>query len=161
MVSIVFIAFAFRGGALSAPPRGIVFLLDAKYVGATNSASTILKDTVVKTPGTAPDGWHCPAEHALDFLTGKWRPMIIFWLIDGPMRFNELQRRLGAITHRTLSKSLKEMEADGLVSRRDYGEIPPRVEYSLTDKGTSLQPVLKAMEEWAQTEAGRFDGRLR
>lgn len=100
----------------------------------------------------APDGWHCPAERALDFLSGKWRPMVIFWLIDGPLRFNELQRRLGAITHRTLSKTLKEMEADGLVSRRDYAEIPPRVDYSLTEMGKSLQPVLKAMEEWAQTQ---------
>lgn len=78
--------------------------------------------------------------------------MVIFWLIDGPLRFNELQRRLGTITHRTLSKTLKEMEADGLVSRRDYAEIPPRVDYSLTERGKSLQPVLKAMEEWAQTQ---------
>ena len=96
-----------------------------------------------------PDGWHCPAEHTLELLSGKWRPMVIYWLLEGPLRFNELQRRLGAITHRTLSKMLKEMEADGLVSRKDYGEIPPRVEYSLTEKGKSLEPVLVAMEAWA------------
>ena len=94
-------------------------------------------------------GAHCAAERALDFLAGKWRPMIIFWLRGGPMRFNELQRRLGAVTHRTLSKTLKEMEADGLVSRKDYGEIPPRVDYELTRRGQSLQPVLEAMERWA------------
>ncbi|AKM07758.1 winged helix-turn-helix transcriptional regulator [Pelagerythrobacter marensis] len=99
------------------------------------------------------DGWHCPAERTLEFLSGKWRPMVIYWLMDGPLRFNALQRRLGGVTHRTLSKTLKEMESDGLLSRRDYGEIPPRVDYSLTEKGRSLRPVLEAMAAWA--EAGR------
>ena len=104
---------------------------------------------------SAMPGWHCPAETALDLLAGKWRPMIIFWLLDGPLRFNELQRRLGGITHRTLSKTLKEMEAAGLVARTDYGEIPPRVDYALTTEGASLRPVLEAMEAWARTRAGR------
>ena len=94
----------------------------------------------------------CPAEVTLDFLSGKWRAMIIYWLLQGPMRFNELQRRLGSVTHRTLSKTLKQMEADGLLTRRDYGEIPPRVEYSLTQRGRTLEPVLQAMEQWAQAQ---------
>lgn len=104
----------------------------------------------MKHRSEAREGWHCPAERTLEFLSGKWRPMVIFWLMDGPLRFNELQRRLGGITHRSLSKTLKEMEADGLVLRRDYGEIPPRVDYSLSDRGRSLRPVLVAMEEWAR-----------
>ena len=95
-------------------------------------------------------GGHCPAERTLDFLSGKWRPMVIYWLSEGPLRFNELQRRLGAVTHRTLSKTLKEMEAEGLVKRTDYREIPPRVDYALTDKGRALRPVLEAMENWAR-----------
>ena len=99
-------------------------------------------------------GSRCPAELALDFLAGKWRPMIIYWLMDGPLRFNELQRRLGPVTHRTLSRALKEMEEDRLVVRRDYGEIPPRVDYALTDLGRSLRPVLQAMESWAVTHRG-------
>lgn len=94
-------------------------------------------------------GWHCPAERTLDLLAGKWRAMIVFWLMPGPMRFNELQRRLGAITHRTLSRTLKDMEADGLVNRIDHGEIPPRVDYALTARGQSLQPVLAALEDWS------------
>ena len=94
----------------------------------------------------------CPAEATLDLIAGKWRPMIIYWLLQRPMRFNELQRRLGAVSHRTLSKTLKEMAADGLVSRRDHGEIPPRVDYSLTPRGCSLEPVLRAMERWAQDQ---------
>lgn len=104
----------------------------------------------------------CPAEVTLDFLSGKWRPMIIYWLLEGPMRFNELQRRLGAVTHRTLAKTLKEMMADELVTRHDYGEIPPRVDYSLTTRGRSLEPVLRAMEQWARDEedkAGKLLGR--
>ncbi|MDE2436346.1 MAG: helix-turn-helix transcriptional regulator [Sphingomonadales bacterium] len=98
---------------------------------------------------TPPPGWTCPAERALDFLAGKWRPMVIFWLLDGPLRFNELQRRLGAITHRTLSRTLKDMESDGLILRNDHGEIPPRVDYALTARGHSLRPVLEALERWA------------
>ena len=91
----------------------------------------------------------CRAELALNFLNSKWRPMVIYWLLGGTLRFNELQRRLGAVTHRTLAKTLHEMEADGLIVRRDYKVVPPRVDYSLTDKGRSLQPVLTAMEQWA------------
>ena len=138
----------------------MVFVSETTYVCADMSASTIQKDTAEVPPETAAEDWHCPAERTLDFLSGKWRPMVIFWLMEGPLRFNELQRRLGAITHRTLSKTLKEMEADGLVRRKDYGEIPPRVDYSLTDRGRSLRPVLQAMEDWAQTQAGRHDGEL-
>lgn len=101
------------------------------------------------TADVAPDE-HCPAERTLDFLSGKWRPMIIYWLSNEPLRFNELRRRLGAVTHRTLSKTLKEMEADGLVKRTDYREIPPRVDYALTARGDALKPVLTAMARWAE-----------
>ena len=87
--------------------------------------------------------------------------MTIYWLRQSPMRFNELQRRLGAVTHCTLSKTLKEMEADGLLIRRDYGEIPPRVDYSLTPRGRTLEPVLRAMEQWTrdQDAVGTTSGR--
>jgi DNA-binding HxlR family transcriptional regulator len=91
----------------------------------------------------------CPAEVAIDLVSGRWKLMIIFWLLKGECRFNELQRSLGGITHRTLARQLREMEADGLVERRDYGEIPPRVDYRLTPLGKSLQPVLQAMDRWA------------
>ena len=93
----------------------------------------------------------------LDFLAGKWRPMVIWWLLQGTMRFNALQRRMGGVTHRTLSRTLKEMEAEGLVSRTDHGEIPPRVDYALTDLGRSLETVLKAMEQWERTYRQRGD----
>lgn len=92
----------------------------------------------------------CPAETTLEFLSGKWRPMIIYWLLQGSRRFNQLQRDLGGITHRTLSKTLREMEASGLLTRTDHGEIPPRVDYALTARGRSLEPVLIAMAKWAE-----------
>ncbi len=114
--------------------------------------STVHGDTVINDSRDETSGWHCPAELSLEFLAGKWRLMVIFWLMAGPKRFNELQRRLDPITHRTLSKTLKEMEADGLVLRTDYGEIPPRVDYALTDRGLSLKPVLEAMERWAEID---------
>lgn len=92
----------------------------------------------------------CPVETTLSLLSGKWKVMIIYYLLKGTVRFNQLQRDLGNITHRTLSKQLKEMEEDGLVIRTDYGEIPPRVEYALSPLGKSLSPVLKAMHNWGE-----------
>lgn len=91
----------------------------------------------------------CPAELTLELLAGRWKPLVVYWLLKGERRFNQLQRDLGGVTHRTLSKTLKEMEADGLVARRDHGEIPPRVDYRLTGLGRSLEPVLAAMHDWA------------
>ncbi|MDF0650538.1 MAG: helix-turn-helix domain-containing protein [Nitrospira sp.] len=91
----------------------------------------------------------CPTEITLDVIAGRWKVMVIFWLLQDNRRFNQLQRDLSGITHRTLAKQLKEMEADGLVEREDFGEIPPRVEYRLTPLGRSLEPVLAAMHDWA------------
>ncbi|MDY0008177.1 MAG: helix-turn-helix domain-containing protein [Bdellovibrionales bacterium] len=92
----------------------------------------------------------CPVEVTLGLLAGKWKVMIIYYLLEGTRRFNHLQRDMHGITHRTLSQQLKEMEQDGLVLRKDYGEIPPRVEYSLSPLGKSLAPVLAAMHLWGE-----------
>lgn len=92
----------------------------------------------------------CPVETTLSILSGKWKLMIIYHLLKEKKRFNQLQRDLGKVTHRSLSKQLKEMEDDGLVIRTDYGEIPPRVEYSLSPLGHSLQEVLQTMSEWGE-----------
>ncbi len=96
----------------------------------------------------------CPTEHVLDLITGRWKVLVIYYLLPGERRFNQLQRDLGGITHRTLAKQLKEMEADGLVARHDHGEIPPRVDYSLTPLGRSLEPVLMAMHRWSEAHPG-------
>lgn len=75
--------------------------------------------------------------------------MVIYWLLKGDRRFNQLQRDLSGITHRTLTKQLRELEVDGLVERHDFSENPPRVEYRLSSLGHSLEPILLVMHEWA------------
>lgn len=82
---------------------------------------------------------------------GKYKLSILYCLqLDGPTRYNELQRKMETATFRSLSKALKELESDGLIIRKDYGEIPPRVEYSLSERGKSLEPVLDAFCLWGQ-----------
>lgn len=83
-------------------------------------------------------------------ISGKWK-ILILWYISfyETQRFNELQRRLDGITHSTLANQLKELESDGLIVRTVYSEIPPRVEYSLSDLGKSFIPVLKNMQKWS------------
>ncbi|WP_294809774.1 helix-turn-helix domain-containing protein [uncultured Gemmiger sp.] len=84
-------------------------------------------------------------------LEGKYKLPILYCLqLDGPTRYNELQRKMETATFRSLSKALKELETDGLITRKDYGEIPPRVEYSLSERGKSLEPVLDAFCLWGQ-----------
>lgn len=92
----------------------------------------------------------CPVEKTLALISGKWKVMIIYYLLQDTKRFNQLQRDLGGVTHRSLSKQLKEMEDNGLVIRTDYGEIPPRVEYSLSPLGKSFENVLQSMHVWAE-----------
>ena len=90
-----------------------------------------------------------PFGYTLSMLGGKWRLVILYWLVEYDcIRFNELQRKIGTITYKTLSTQLKEMERDGLIVRREYPQIPPKVEYSLSEKGRSLLPVMEAMCEW-------------
>ena len=107
-------------------------------------------------PGKTAKKSSCPSEITLEVISGRWKMMVIYWLLQGERRFNQLQRDLGGITHRTLAKQLREMEADGLVERHDYGEIPPRVEYTLTPLGHSLKPVLMAMQDWALKQNGKL-----
>ena len=99
----------------------------------------------------------CPTEATLDLIAGRWKVLAIYWLLQGARRFNQLQRDLAGITHRTLTRQLREMEADGLVERRDLGAgtAAPHVEYRLTARGRSLEPVLMAMDAWAQRNSGR------
>lgn len=92
-----------------------------------------------------------PFGYTLSMIGGKWRLVILYWLVEyEAIRFNELQRKIGTITYKTLSSQLKEMEADGLVIRTEYPQIPPRVEYSLSDKGRSLYPIMEAMCQWGR-----------
>lgn len=91
----------------------------------------------------------CPVELTFSIISGKWKGIIIFHLlVSGTIRFNELQRRLVDTTPRMLTKQLRELEQDGIVHREVYAEIPPKVEYSLTELGRSLSPILNQIESW-------------
>lgn len=90
----------------------------------------------------------CPVEAALEQISGKWKGLIIFHLLDGTLRFNELARQVGGVTQRSLTKQLRELEEVGIVDRHVYAVVPPKVEYSLTEKGQRLRPVIDALAEW-------------
>ena len=94
----------------------------------------------------------CPIELALDVMGGKWKAVILYRLSGRVVRFTALKRELCRITQRTLTQQLREMEADGLVLRKIYAEVPPRVEYALTRRGESLLPALDALRSWSEAE---------
>jgi DNA-binding HxlR family transcriptional regulator len=91
----------------------------------------------------------CEVETTLKVIGGRWKVLIIRELMTGVKRFGELQRSLPGITQKMLTQQLREMEEDGIIHREIYPQIPPKVEYSLTPLGESLQPILYAMHEWA------------
>ena len=98
----------------------------------------------------------CPVEATLELIGGKWKGIVLYYLLDGRQRFSELERRIGCVTQRMLTKQLRELEATGLVTRIVHAEVPPRVEYELTDDGQSLRPILEALKEWGNGHALRL-----
>ena len=92
----------------------------------------------------------CPYATAQMLISGKWATLILHYLEEGPTRFNDLLRKMPKMTHATLSVQLKSLVDNGLVERVQYEDIPPRVEYSLTDIGKKFHPVLEAMNTWGQ-----------
>ncbi len=100
----------------------------------------------------------CLVETTLAVVGGRWKVLILQQLRGGAKRFNELRRALSGITHKTLTQQLREMEADRIVNRKVFAQIPPKVEYSLAPLGKTLRPVLDAMHHWAErhgAEVGR------
>ena len=95
----------------------------------------------------------CRIEPLVSAISGRWKLLVIYWLAQRTFRFNELQRNLGRITHRTLTRQLSELQEAGFVVRKDFKSIPPHVEYSLTPLGKSLVPLLQAMHDWAVANA--------
>ncbi|MDN5107784.1 helix-turn-helix domain-containing protein [Aliarcobacter butzleri] len=94
-----------------------------------------------------------PFGYTLSLISGKWKMIILYLLAEYEViRYNELQRKIGSITYKMLSSQLKELEADKLIIRKEYPMIPPKVEYSLTQRGKSLIPILDAMCEWGLKE---------
>jgi len=99
----------------------------------------------------------CPVEATLDVVGGRWKAVILFHLLDGTKRFGDLKRFLAKVTQRMLTLQLRQLEEDGVICRKVYAEVPPRVEYSLTDFGRTLEPILHAMLDWGEAYQKRLE----
>lgn len=95
---------------------------------------------------------------AVNILGGKWKPIILHMLSEGTMRFGELKKNIPPVSQKMLTQQLRELEADGIIKRKVYSEVPPRVEYSLTDRGITLKPILQDLYAWGQKN--EFDSEL-
>ena len=91
----------------------------------------------------------CTLVHTMNIIGNKWKPIIIYLLSNGPLRFGMLNALMPSISKKVLTNQLKEMESDGLLLRKSFAETPPRVEYSLTEKSIGLLPALKQLSDWA------------
>jgi DNA-binding HxlR family transcriptional regulator len=103
----------------------------------------------------------CGLDAAVDVMGGKWKALILWALHFETLRFGQLRRELPGISERVLSLQLKEMQADGLVHREMYPEVPPKVEYSLTDLGHSLTEALMPLGDWGERHIIQVDGRVK
>lgn len=100
--------------------------------------------------------YHCAVDVAMSYLGGKWKAVILWYLRKGPQRFGELKKLIPGITEKMLSMQLRQLEKDGIVDRKIYAEVPPRVEYSLTEMGKNMLPMLEKIGEWGRAMAVRF-----
>ncbi len=98
--------------------------------------------------------YDCGLAAALEVIGGKWKPLILWRLATGPRRFGELRRLVAGISEKMLIQNLRELEADGIVARKDFREVPPRVEYSMTRFGVSLTQALRPLCEWGGGTGG-------
>ena len=101
----------------------------------------------MKTKEELPD---CPVATTVALIGNKWKLLIIRNLLNRPWRFNELHKSLDGISQKVLTDSLRQMEADGIITRTVFAEVPPRVEYALSDLGESMRPILNAMQAWGE-----------
>ena len=97
--------------------------------------------------------YYCNLEVTLDVIGGKWKALVLYYLIKGPKRTSELKRLIHTITQKMLIQTLRELEADGLVSRKMFNQVPPKVEYSTTEMGQSLEPILYNLCKWGDDYA--------
>lgn len=98
----------------------------------------------------------CAVEAAINLIDGKWKSVILFHLLSGTLRFNEIRRILTNATPRTLTKQLRELEEDGLIIRKVYAQVPPKVEYSLSPLGKSMEPILVSLKKWGDSNLSLY-----
>jgi DNA-binding HxlR family transcriptional regulator len=104
--------------------------------------------------------YNCPVEATLDVIGGKWKPLILWYLSESTLRFSELKKKIPGITEKMLTQHLRELEADGIVARKVFATVPPRVEYSLTEYGASLKRALKAICDWGLVHIERTNAKI-
>jgi DNA-binding HxlR family transcriptional regulator len=105
------------------------------------------------------EAYHCALDVTMHFIGGKWKTVVLWYLRNGRKRFSELKRHIPDITEKMLSLQLKQLEADGFIGKTIYPEVPPRVEYFLTDAGNTLLPVLEVLARWGR-EKGNAEGEV-
>lgn len=124
----------------------------------TKNARSIKKDTVMAkarhsrfdcSPG-------CSVEAAIGLIDGKWKSVVLFHLLSGTLRFNELRKHIVNVTPRMLTNQLRELEDDGLIERKVYAQVPPKVEYSLSELGRSMEPILLALKYWGDANISLY-----
>lgn len=104
--------------------------------------------------------YYCAMDVSMSFIGGKWKTVVLWYLRKGPKRFGELKKLIPPITEKMLSLQLKELEKDGIVKRSIFPEVPPRVEYELTDEGKTLLPLLEEIAAWGRRKA-KLNGEIR
>lgn len=114
------------------------------------------KELVIKMHGKT---YHCALDVTMDYIGGKWKTVVLWYLRKSHKRFSELKRHIPGITEKMLSLQLRQLEADGLVGRRVFAEVPPRVEYFLTEEGKTIVPVVEAIAKWGRRKA-ELEGRV-
>ena len=100
--------------------------------------------------------YHCALDVTMDYIGGKWKTVVLWYLRKGPRRLSELKRSIPEITEKMLSLQLKKLEKDGVIGRKVYAEVPPRVEYFLTKEGKTLLPVIEAQDLWGRSRGNKY-----
>jgi DNA-binding HxlR family transcriptional regulator len=90
----------------------------------------------------------CPLHYTMNLIGTKWKPLVLFHLLDGPLRSGILQKKVQGISNKMFTQTIRELEKDGLVARKIFPVVPPKVEYKLTDRGNSLENILRSLDKW-------------
>ncbi|MBC8792458.1 MAG: transcriptional regulator [Tagaea sp. CACIAM 22H2] len=98
----------------------------------------------------------CAVEAAIGLIDGKWKSVILFHLLSGTLRFGEIRKHIANVSPRILTNQLRELEEDGLILRKVYAQVPPKVEYSLSPLGESMAPILRALKQWGDANIGLY-----
>ncbi|MET0314022.1 MAG: helix-turn-helix domain-containing protein [Hansschlegelia sp.] len=127
-------------------PQALGPLVDHRTVGGPEG------DSLQREPSArfevCADG-RCPIEDTLNVIAGRWKIVILWWLQAGELRFGELRRHMPSVTPKMLTQQLRQMEQEGLVQREVFAQVPPKVVYSLTERGQSLRPILQSLYDWS------------